>query len=267
MEFETLRWEQTGAVGWVSLDRPDRHNAFDHTMCEELSGLWQRLRTDDSVHCVVLGAEGGRAFCSGIDRDFVPADGGATYDFSPYTYDDPGRLLGPKANELWKPVIAAVDGIACGGAFYLLGEVDFIIATAASTFFDPHVTYGMPAVYEPLLMLHRQLPFGEVLRMTLLGAHERLSAARALEIGLVSEVVADAPALHEAAAWAAEAVASAPAGPIQATLRTLWAGRELSRQQALSLGNTFLNLGMDPAALDAGQRAFASGRRIEPRTR
>ncbi len=56
----------------------------------------------------------------------------------------------------------------------------------------------MPAVYEPLLMLHRGMPFGEVLRMTLLGNHERMSAARALEIGLVSEVVADADALAEA---------------------------------------------------------------------
>ncbi len=167
-------------------------------MCDELSALWQRLRTDDSVRAVVLGAEGGKAFCTGIDRDFVPSEEGADYTFSPYTYDDPGKLLGPKSNDLWKPVIAAVDGIACGGAFYFLGEVDFIIATEASRFFDPHVTYGMPAVYEPLLMLHRGMPFGEILRMTLLGNHERMTARRAEQIGLVSEVVADADALAEA---------------------------------------------------------------------
>ncbi len=209
-DLTTLRWRQDGAVGWVTLDRPDRYNAFDQAMCDELSALWRRVRTDDSVHAVVLGAEGGNAFCTGIDRDFVPSDDGADYTFSPYTYDDPGRLLGPKSNEMWKPVIAAVDGIACGGAFYLLGEVDFIIATQASRFFDPHVTYGMPAVYEPLLMLHRGMPFGEVLRMTLLGNHERMTATKAEQIGLVSEVVADAEALTASATWAAEAIASAP---------------------------------------------------------
>jgi enoyl-CoA hydratase/carnithine racemase len=217
------------------------------------------------VRSVVLTATGDKAFCTGIDRDFVPADDGVDYDFSPYTYDDPGKLLGPKSNEFWKPVVCAVNGMACGGAFYFLGEVDVLIAAEHATFFDPHVTYGMPAVFEPLLMLHRGMPFGEILRMSLLGVHERMSAARALEIGLVSEVCPSAE-LEERAAWIAEAIASAPARPMQATLRTLWAGRELSRQQALDLGTTFLNLGMSAEDLAEGQKVF-QGTRIEPRTR
>jgi enoyl-CoA hydratase/carnithine racemase len=265
-DFETIRWEQRGAVGWVTLDRPDRYNAFTKVMAEELSSLWQRLRTDDSVRAVVLTGAGEKAFCSGIDREYVPSEGGAEYDFDPLTYDDPGKLLGPKSNELWKPVVCAVNGIACGGAFYFLGEVDVIIAADHATFFDPHVTYGMPAVYEPLLMLHRGMPFGEVLRMTLLGNHERVSAQRALEIGLVSEVV-PAAELQAAAQWAADAIASAPPGPVQATLRTLWAGRELSRRQALDLGSTFLGLGMSAESLAEGQQVFASGQRIDPKVR
>ena len=64
----------------------------------------------------MLGAEGGKAFCTGIDRDFVPSEDGAAYDFSPYTYDDPGRALGPQAHQRWEPVLAAVDGQARGGA-------------------------------------------------------------------------------------------------------------------------------------------------------
>ncbi|MEO6987567.1 MAG: enoyl-CoA hydratase/isomerase family protein [Aquihabitans sp.] len=264
--FETLRVEQRGAVAWVWLNRPERYNAFNQTLCDELSGLWRSLRTNDSVRSVVLTGTGDKAFSTGIDRDFVPSDGGAEYAFSPYTYDDPGKLLGPKANDLWKPVVCAVNGMACGGAFYFLGEVDVIIAADHATFFDPHVTYGMPAVYEPLLMLHRGMPFGEILRMTLLGNHERLSAARALEIGLVSEVC-PSDELEERAGWLADTIASAPAGPMQATLRTLWAGRELSRQQALDLGTTFLNLGISEEALAEGQQAFVSGRRAEPRIR
>ncbi|MGN6693826.1 MAG: enoyl-CoA hydratase/isomerase family protein, partial [Aquihabitans sp.] len=252
--FTTLKAEQRGAVVWIWLDRPEKYHAFNRVMCDELSGLWQALKTDDSVRSVVLTATGDKAFCTGIDRDFVPAEGGVAYDFSPFVYDDPGKYLGPKSNEFWKPVVCAVNGMACGGAFYFLGEVDVLIAADHATFFDPHVTYGMPAVYEPLLMLHRGVPFGEILRMTLLGNHERLSAARALEIGLVSEVVPGAD-LEAAAGWLADTIASAPAEPMQATLRTLWAGRELSRQQALALGNTFLNLGMSEASLAEGQKA------------
>jgi enoyl-CoA hydratase/carnithine racemase len=264
--FTTLRVEQRGAVAWIWLDRPEKYHAFDRVLCDELSGLWRTLRTVDSVRSVVLSATGNKAFCTGIDRDFVPADGGTAYDFSPFTYDDPGRLLGPKANDLWKPVVCAVNGMACGGAFYLLGEVDVIIAADHATFFDPHVTYGMPAVYEPLLMLHRGMPFGEVLRMTLLGNHERVSAERALEIGLVSELCPGSE-LEERAGWLADTIASAPAGPMQATLRTLWAGRELSRRQALDLGNTFLHLGMTEESLAEGQQAFAAGQRAKPRIR
>ena len=263
-DYQTLLLDISDGVATLTLNRPDRYNAFDATMLEELPQAWARLRDDGEVRAVVLTGAGDAAFCTGIDRDAVPTTEG-DYSFDPYTYQDPGEALGPKTHGMWKPVIAAVNGMACGGAFYLLGEVEFLIAAEGATFFDPHVTYGMPAVYEPLLMLHRGMPFGEILRMTLLGNHERMSAARALEIGLVSEVCPSGE-LDERAGWLADTIASAPARPMQATLRTLWAGRELSRRQALDLGNTFLNLGMTEEDLAEGQKVFAAGR-VEPRIR
>ncbi len=155
--------------------------------------------------------------------------------------------------------------MACGGAFYLLGEVEFIIAAEHATFFDPHVTYGMCATYEPIHMLQK-MPFGEVMRMTLLGNHERLSAQRAHQIGMVSEVVPGAE-LEAAAGWAAEAIASAPALAIEGTVRSIWAGLELSRSQALAQGYAMVGLGTDAESLRQGQERFASGARIEPRVR
>jgi enoyl-CoA hydratase/carnithine racemase len=124
-------------------------------------------------------------------------------------YDDPGGDLGPKSCDLWKPVIAAVHGMACGGAFYMLGEVEFIIAADDAVFFDPHVTYGMTAAFEPMQMLTK-MPFPEIMRMALLGVHERLSAERAREIGLVTEVV-PGDELRERAGWAARVIADSPA--------------------------------------------------------
>lgn len=261
----TIRYEAADGVATITLDRPDRHNAFTAVMCEEMATVWAHVREDRSVRAVVLTASGDKAFCTGIDRDEVPSDGGVEYSFDPFTYVDPGSRLGPRANECWKPVVAAVNGMACGGAFYLLGEADIIIAADHATFFDPHVTYGMPAVFEPTLMLHK-MPFGEVMRMTLTGNHERISAARALEIGLVTEVVPSAD-LITAAHRIAAAIASQPPTAVQASLRTLWAARELSRAQALELGNAFLNLAMSEAALAEGQEVFASGKRIDPKIR
>jgi enoyl-CoA hydratase/carnithine racemase len=184
---------------------------------------------------------------------------------TPFHFDDPGDWIGPKANDLWKPVIAAVNGMACGGAFYMLGEVEFVIAAEHATFFDPHVTYGMCAAFEPIHMLQR-MPLGEVMRMTLLGSHERMSAQRAHQVGLVSEVV-PADQLVESARWAAEVIAAAPPLAVEGTVRAIWAGQELSRSQALAMGYSFIGLGTNAESLRQGQEQFASGRRIEWRSR
>lgn len=263
--LSTIRYEAAGGVATITLDRADRHNAFTTAMCDEMAATWAHVREDDDVRAVVVTAAGDQAFCTGIDRSEVPAEDGVAYTFDPLTYRDPGGRLGPRSNACWKPVVAAVNGMACGGAFYLLGEADILIAADHATFFDPHVTYGMPAVFEPALMLHK-MPFGEVMRMTLLGSHERISAARALEIGLVTEVVPGAD-LAAAAHRVAVAIASQPPTAVQASLRSLWAARELTRAQMLDVGNTFLNLAMSEAALAEGQQVFASGQRIDPTVR
>jgi enoyl-CoA hydratase/carnithine racemase len=266
-DFETLLYEETNGVAWVTLNRPAVHNAFNVQMQRELHGLWRALRRNDDVRVVVLTGAGDKAFCTGIDRTETMGETPATGErvvgsaSTPFMFDDPGTNIGPKSCDLWKPVIAAVNGMACGGAFYMLGEVEFIIAAEHATFFDPHVTYGMTAAFEPMHMLQK-MPFHEIMRLALLGNHERLSAKRAYEIGLVSEVVA-ADRLREATAWAANAIASAPPLAIQGTVRAIWAGRELTRSQALSLGYAFIGLGTNQESIRQGQAAFAAGKRVQ----
>jgi hypothetical protein len=127
-------------------------------MMREVQDLWRSLRTNDDVRCVVLTGSGARAFCVGIDRNaddtYVVFEKRTLYGTSNnYMYDDPGRFLGPKSNDLWKPIICAVNGMACGGAFYMIAESDIVIAAEHATFFDPHVTYGQAAA--SLLELQR----------------------------------------------------------------------------------------------------------------
>ena len=155
--------------------------------------------------------------------------------------------------------------MACGGAFYILGEVDIVIAAEHATFFDPHTTFGMTACFESMHMLQK-MPFHEIMRIALLGANERMSAQRAHQIGFVTEVVPLAE-LHDAAEWLGQAIASAPPVAVQGTVRSLWAARELSRSQALDIGKLIIRLGSDPASLYAGQQAFAAGDRARPRIR
>ena len=269
-QFETIRVEVSGHVCRVTLDRPDVLHAFNDRMRAEIRSTWRALRSIDDVRAVVLTATGDKAFCAGVDRseDMVALQdaGDRLYGTSNnYMYDDPGDDIGPKACDLWKPTIAAVNGICCAGAFYLVAECDIIISADHATFFDPHVTYGMAAVYEPIKMAQR-MPLGEILRLALLGNHERMTAETALRIGLVSEVV-PAAELQGAADRLAAAIASQPPEAVQGTLRAIWAANDMGRLDALAMAPSILTTGTSLSAMAEGQATFSEGRRIEPRLR
>ena len=123
----------------------------------------------------------------------------------------------------------------------------------------------MTAAFEPMQMLTK-MPFQEIMRMSLLGADERMSAERAREIGLVSEVV-PRDELRERAGWAARVIADAPAIAVQGTMRALWTALEVSRHQAIELANLFTRIGSDADAFREGQKRFESGQRPKWRLR
>ncbi|PCG86786.1 enoyl-CoA hydratase [Streptomyces sp. WZ.A104] len=234
----TLRIEREAATGvaLVTLDRPEKLNAIDLETADGLGSLWRELRFDENVRAAVLTGAGTRAFCTGIDRGMtVPQPP------SPYAVDDPLLRIGPKANDLWKPVIAAVEGMACGGAFYLLGEAEFVVASREATFFDPHTTYGMVSAYEAIAMAQR-MPFGEVARMSLMGTAERVSAERAYAVGLVSEVTEPGGAVA-AALRSAAVVAAYPTEAVQGTVRAVWSAKEAARTQAMAQAPALIALG------------------------
>jgi enoyl-CoA hydratase/carnithine racemase len=269
--FETLLYEEDDGVAIVTLNRPEVHNAFDQRMQAEMRAMWQSLRRNDDVRAIILTGAGEKAFCTGIDRAETIEQAYLNDEerrlrmanktgpvSTPFQYNDPGININPKENDLWKPVIAAVNGMACAGALYLLGESDIIIAAEHATFFDPHVTYGMVAGFEGMHLLQK-LPLGETLRLVLLGAHERMSATRAHQVGLVSEIV-PLSELMERAMWVARAIASAPVYAIQGTVRAVWMAHELSRRDARAQVSSFVSLGTQFENIAEGQETFQAPR-------
>jgi enoyl-CoA hydratase/carnithine racemase len=169
-----------------------------------------------------------------------------------WSQEDPGIQLSPKLNQVWKPVVCAVHGMAAGGAFYWINESDLVICSEDAQFFDPHVTYGMTAALEPI-GLARRVPLGEALRVALLGLDERMSAERALRIGLVSEVV-PRESLWNRADELAKIIAAKPPAAIQGTVRAIWESLDATRSQALRTGLMYTQIG-NPIGIPQVDRA------------
>jgi enoyl-CoA hydratase/carnithine racemase len=236
-DYKTIRYETSGdRVATITLDRPEVLNAFDRQMCEEVRDAWQTIKADAGVNAVVLRAEGDRAFCAGLD---VRTPFGQPEDV--WNHLDPGELLSPKWQKLWKPVVCAVQGMCTAGAFYFLNESDVVICSSDATFFDSHVNGGMVSALEPIGLM-RRVGLGETLRMALMGNHERVSADTALRISLVTEVVDRNdlwPRAHELAAQ----MASLPTSATQGTVRAIWESLDRPYRAAMEQGLIYTRLG------------------------
>jgi enoyl-CoA hydratase/carnithine racemase len=235
--YSTIRYETSpDRVATITLDRPEALNAFDRQMCEEMRDVWRRVKDDPDVHAVVLRAAGDRAFCAGLD---VKKSYGQPADV--WNHEDPGELLSPKWQKVWKPVVCAVHGMCTAGAFYFVNESDIVICSDDATFFDSHVSGGMVSALEPVGLM-RRIGLGETLRIALSGNDERVSAATALRIGLVSEVVARDelwPRAHELAAR----IAAKPTAATQGTVRAIWESLDRPYRAAMEQGLLYTRVG------------------------
>jgi len=256
--FDTILYETSDDnVATITLNRPEVLNAFDRTMCHEVREAWRLVKDDPSVHAVVLRAAGERAFCAGLDtkKPYGQPD-------DVWNHEDPGELLSPKWQQVWKPVVCAVHGICTAGAFYFVNESDVVICSEDATFFDSHVTFGLVSALEPVGLM-RRIGLGETLRMALSGNDERVTAETALRIGLVTEVVPRAQLwarAHEIAAG----IARKPTAATQGTVRAIWESLDRPYRIAMQQGLIYTRLGNPIGSAEVARRGPD---RTEPRYR
>ncbi|GAA4663483.1 enoyl-CoA hydratase/isomerase family protein [Gordonia humi] len=249
MNFDTIEYAVDAHVATVTLNRPDKLNAFNNTMIDEFVQVWKHVRDDDDVHVVVLRAAGDKAFCTGVDV----AEGLHLHQ-NVWSQDDPGQGLSPRANKVWKPVIAAVHGMVAGGAFYWLNDCDFIVSADDATFFDPHVSYGMTSALEPI-GLARRVPLGEAMRWALIGLDERMSALRAHTIGLVSELVPAAELWGRVDALA-RTIAAKPPTAVQGTVKAVWETLDMDRNAAYAVAWNYPAVGNPIGTAEVSRDGF-----------
>jgi enoyl-CoA hydratase/carnithine racemase len=258
VEYQTILVERTDdGVATITLNRPEAMNSFNQRMREEFQAVWAELNGDAETRAVVLQAAGDRAFSTGID-----VKQGIEHPDNIWAKRDPGEMLGPKSNKVWKPVICAVQGMAAGGAFYWISESDIVICSETATFFDPHVSYGMVAALEPIGLVHR-IGVGQALRIALMGLDERVTADTALRIGLVTEVV-PVEELRERAHEIAATIAAKPTAAVQGTVRAIWESLDVGRSAALERGLAYATIGSPDGIRSVDRTTYA---KPEPRLR
>jgi enoyl-CoA hydratase/carnithine racemase len=231
--YECLKVERHGPVGWLINNRPDQLNAMTTRMRDEFATAWTELDEDPHVRVIVHTGEG-RAFQTGVDVQEIASDGVGMERYRA-SVEDWDLHFTAWHQHVWKPVITAVNGICAGGGFHWVADADIVIAASDAQFFDPHVSIGQVVAIEAIGLL-RKMPAEAVMRMAFVGRYERLSAERAYELGMISEIVDPPERLREAAQELGEKIAKNSPAAMAATKRALWGALELGLTDACRAG-------------------------------
>jgi enoyl-CoA hydratase/carnithine racemase len=231
--YQHLLVERHGPVGWLINNRPDQLNAMNALMRDEFADAWRELDEDPDVR-VIVHTGNGRAFQTGVDVTEIASDGVGMERYR-QSVEDFDLHFTSWHQQVWKPVITAVNGICAGGGFHWVADADIVICAADAQFFDPHVSVGQVVSIEAIGLM-RKMPVEAVMRMAFVGRYERMSAARAYEVGMVSEIVDPPEQLRERAQELAEMVARNSPAAMAATKRALWGALEMGLTDACRAG-------------------------------
>jgi enoyl-CoA hydratase len=255
--YETLIVERSGPVGWLVFDRPQVGNAMDATMLAELESAWLQLDADPEVRVIVNTGQGS-AFQAGLDVGQLARDRDALREQSRRTRRSELRLTGWH-NQVRKPIIAAVNGVCAGGGLHFVADADIVMASPTASFVDPHVSVGQVSAFETIGLVRRS-PAESVLRMALVGSHERVSAVRARQLGILSEVVASPEQLRPRAEELGRLIARNSPAAMAATKRALWGAFEAGLSEACRQGAAELVSMWGHPDQSEGPAAFADKR-------
>jgi enoyl-CoA hydratase len=259
-DYQTIKTDRQGPVGWLILNRPETLNAMNAEMRDELADAWLELDRDPAVR-VIVQTGAGRAFQTGADVKELATDNQGMHRYEADMLAFELHFTAWHQN-VGKPVIAAVNGICAGGGLHFVADADIVIAASDATFSDPHVTVGQVTATE-VIGLARKMPFEAVMRMALVGAHEQMTAQRAYQLGMVSQLVDPPEQLADEAQRLAEKIARNSPAALRATKKALWAALELGLTDACRVGSQHLVGVWGHPDQAEGPRAFVEKR--EPR--
>jgi len=245
-------YELDGHVATITYNRPEALNAINEEMRRDLNEAFSRFRDEeDAWVAIVTGA--GRAFCAGGD---VRGGGGSIGEFAGTFWEKPTMNSFESGWEIFKPVIAAVNGHCLGYGLTLVTWCDFVVASERAEFGFPEVKLGIPTIVGAI-RLPRQINWQYAMELLLTG--ERIDAERARDIGLAGWVVPHDRLMHEARALAARLVAAAPLAS-RAIKEVATRTQTMSMLEAIRFGETMRKVAAATEDAAEGGRAWAEGR-------
>ncbi len=248
--------EKIGHTLVVTMNRPEARNALSGEMLGIMVEAWNRVDEDDDVRCCVLTGAGG-AFCAGADLKSMSKNSPSD-SFEKGTFD-PSKIEGLlKGRRLTKPLIAAVEGPAIAGGTEILQGTDIRVAGESAKFGVSEARWSLFPMGGSAVRLPRQIPYTVAADLLLTGRH--ITAAEALEIGLIGHVVPDGRALDKALELAGLISANGPLA-VRAILKTMRDTEGMHEEEAFKLDAQY---GIEVfASEDAkeGPRAFAEKRK------
>jgi enoyl-CoA hydratase len=248
----------------VTIDRPKTKNALDMYHFRDLAAAWREFRFDDDAWvAIITGVE--RNFMSGADlKTFIPQ---VTKLQKAIAAGEVAELDGCKLSDstyavlrnmkLYKPIVAAVNGPCVAGGMEMLGGVDIRVATPNASFGVMEPKRGLFAGGGTTVRLPRQLTFPAAMEFLLTA--ERFSAARALELGLLNEIVPEDQLMDKALNWAHRITANAPLA-VQATKESVMRGLALDMEEAYKVESKIASLVFQTEDAIEGPKAFAEKR-------
>ncbi len=231
MKLQDLIYEKRGRLAYITINRPQVMNAISPVTQRELAATVRDFNEDPDLWVAIITGAGDRAFSAGNDmkwQDSHPEEFRQYMESRAVNNRSVFRHLGPLGagdlpREVWKPIIAAVNGHCLGGALELALHCDLIVASETATFGCPEVTHGWPAPVS-VFYLPRVIPGKIAMEMLLTG--DRISAARAYEVGLVNRVVPAAELMATATAYA-NRICENPPLAVRATKELVLRGRDM----------------------------------------
>lgn len=252
----SISYEVSEGIATITMDRPERLNAMDAEAYAALSEAWQRVRDDEDVRVAIITGAGDKSFTTGADlKSFVTNPDG----LNEFWRTQRDQLLN-RGLEVWKPVIAAVNGYCLGGGMTLLLATDLRIAVPHATFSLAEVKRGILPANGGTQRLLRQVPHAIGMEMLLTG--EPISAEKAERWGLVNAVVPPEELMTVTRDYARRIAANAPLA-LQAIKELALRSKDLDLNSGLRMEQALSRLLKFTEDAKEGPAAFSERRAPE----